>query len=246
VSDRPVPAPAVEARGLTRRFGAVTALRGVDLDVAAGEALALFGPNGAGKTTLIRMLSLGLRPGSGTIRIAGFDSRSRPRAIRRRVGLISHQTLLYDRLTPAENLTFFGRLYGVDGPRRRASELLDRLGLGPRAHDPVGTLSRGYQQRVSLARALVHDPDVVLLDEPFSGLDPRAAQMLRATLEDLRGRRRTVLIATHDLRQGLELTDRWALLSKGSLTDGGPSRSTDAADLERAHFRSLAEARGPA
>jgi heme exporter protein A len=235
--------PAIETRDLTKQFGAVVALRNVDLQVATGEAVALFGPNGAGKTTLIRLLTLGLKAGEGTIRIGGLDPRSEPLAIRQRIGLISHHSLLYDRLTAAENLTFFGRLYGVDDPRRRSAELIEKIGLTHRIDDPVGTLSRGMQQRVSLARALVHDPAVVLLDEPFTGLDPHAAEMLRETLSALRTRGRTILLTTHNLRQGLELSDRWALLSRGRIIDRGASRSVDAADFERDYFRRLSEDR---
>jgi heme exporter protein A len=163
--------PAIETRGLTKHFGAVAALQRVDLRVAPSESVALFGPNGAGKTTLIRVLTLGLRAEAGTIRISGLDPTTDNRSIRQRIGLISHQSLLYDQLTAAENLEFFARLYGVEDARSRSADLLTTIGLGHRADDPVGTLSRGMQQRVSIARALVHDPPVVFLDEPFTGLD---------------------------------------------------------------------------
>jgi heme exporter protein A len=239
----PSPAPpAIETEGLTHYFGAVAALDGIDLRVAHGESVALFGPNGAGKTTLIRILTLGLKAGRGTIRVTGLDPRAQPLAIRHRIGLISHQSLLYDQLTAAENLEFFARLYGVDDPRRRSVELLDTVGLGHRAGDPVGTLSRGMQQRVSIARALVHDPSVVLLDEPFTGLDPHAAEMLRTTLHGLRGRRRTILLVTHNLRQGLELSDRWLILSRGRVLARGESAGTDPATFEPSYFRHLGEA----
>jgi heme exporter protein A len=234
--------PAIETQGLTKHFGAVAALKRVDLRVSTGESLALFGPNGAGKTTLIRILTLGLKANSGAVRIAGLDPRSDNLGIRQRIGLISHQSLLYDQLTAAENLEFFARLYGVEDPRSRGAELLDTIGLGHRAADPVGMLSRGMQQRVSIARALVHDPPVVFLDEPFTGLDPHAAAMLRTTLDGLRTRGRTVLLVTHNLRQGLELSHRWALLSRGRIIDQGDSQGADPADFEREYFRRLGEA----
>jgi heme exporter protein A len=233
--------PAIETRGLTKHFGAVAALQRVDLRVAPSESVALFGPNGAGKTTLIRVLTLGLRAEAGTIRISGLDPTTDNRSIRQRIGLISHQSLLYDQLTAAENLEFFARLYGVEDARSRSADLLTTIGLGHRADDPVGTLSRGMQQRVSIARALVHDPPVVFLDEPFTGLDPHAASMLRSTLESLRTRGRTVLLVTHNLRQGLELSDRWLLLSRGRIIERGASARADAATFEGAYFQRLAE-----
>jgi heme exporter protein A len=239
VTGAPPDPPAIETRSVTKRFGAVAALQSVDLRVETGESLALFGPNGAGKTTLIRILTLGLKPASGAFRVAGRDPGSDPLGIRQRIGLISHQSLLYDQLTAAENLEFFARLYGVEAPRRRSAELLDTIGLGHRADDPVGTLSRGMQQRVSIVRALVHDPPVVFLDEPFAGLDPLASGMLRETLERLRSRARTVLLVTHDLRRGLELSDRWVLLSRGRIVEGGSSGATDPATFERDYFGRL-------
>jgi heme exporter protein A len=229
-------AAAVETRRLSKHFGAVTALDRIDLQIALGESVALFGPNGAGKTTLIRILTLGLGASGGEFRIHGLDPRSEHLDIRERIGLISHQSLLYDQLTAAENLEFFARLYGVDDPAARAAELLETVGLGHRAADPLGTLSRGMQQRVSIARALVHDPSLVFLDEPFTGLDPHAAAMLRSTLEGLRTRGRSVLLVTHDLRRGLELCDRWVLLSRGRILDSGQAAEADPATFERDYF----------
>jgi heme exporter protein A len=233
-------ATVIEAVGLTKKFGAVTALKGVDLTVRGGESVALFGPNGAGKTTLIRILTLGLRLGGGTLRIADLDPRANDLEIRRLTGVISHQSFLYDSLTAAENLEFFAGLYGVRDPVRRSAELLDTVDLAHRANDLVGTFSRGMQQRVSLARALVHDPAIVFLDEPFTGLDPQAARKLRATLEELRRQGRTVLMATHNLRRGLELSDRWLILSRGRVVDSGVSAETDLANFEDSYFDRLA------
>ena len=231
-------APAIEASGLSKQFGAVFALNGVDLRLDRGESLALFGPNGAGKTTLIRALTLGLRLGAGQFQISGFDHRTDPQQIRRRIGLISHQSLLYDQLTVAENLEFFCKLYGVEHPRRRSAELLDAIGLAHRRGDLVGTLSHGMQQRLSIARALVHDPPVMFLDEPFAGLDPQAAAMLRSTLQELRDRGHSVLLVTHNLRQGLDLSDRWLLLFRGRVVEQGASAGTDPRTLEQSYTRS--------
>jgi heme exporter protein A len=232
--------PAIETRGLSKKFGAVVALDRIDLDIMPGESVALFGPNGAGKTTLIRILALALRAGTGTIVIDGLDPRHDSLGIRQRIGLISHQSFLYDQLSATENLTFFARLYGVTDPAARALELLETIALRHRADDPVGTFSRGMLQRVSIARALVHDPPIVFLDEPFTGLDPHAAALLRSTLDGLRTRGRTVLLVTHDLRQGLELSDRWLLLSRGRVAARGASGETDPVAFERDYLRRFA------
>jgi heme exporter protein A len=223
---------AIEAVDLTRRFGAIPALAGVSLRVECGDALALFGPNGAGKTTLLRILTLGLRPTSGAVRVLGLEPRTRDREIRGRIGTISHASLLYDDLTTRQNLEFWARLYGATDPRNRVRQVLDTVGLGSRADDPVGTLSRGLQQRASLARALVHDPEIVILDEPFTGLDPHGARALCQTLAALGRSGRTVVLATHDLRQGLELSNRWVLLARGRIVAHGVSADTDPATFE--------------
>jgi heme exporter protein A len=247
VTEDPAPEPAIETHDLSRRFGAVVALDGVTVSVERGECIALFGPNGAGKTTLLRILSLGLRPSAGTLRIAGLDPRSDDREIRRRIGSISHASYLYDDLTPRQNLEFFGRLYGTPDPRGRTNALLETLGLSARADDPVGTLSRGLQQRASLARALVHDPQIVFLDEPFTGLDPLGARALCGALTALRDGGRTVVLTTHDLRQGLELSDRWVLLTRGRIVDHGRSADTDPRAFEVAYLeRAAAPRRGAA
>jgi len=240
VTQDPAASPAIETRDLSKKFGAVYALDRIDLNIAPGESVALFGPNGAGKTTLIRILALGLRPGTGLFRINGLDPRREGMRIRQQIGLISHQSLLYDQLSAAENLEFFARLYGVEDPVSRAAELLETVRLSHRADDPVGTFSRGMLQRVSIARALVHDPPIVFLDEPFTGLDPHAAGLLRTTLDGLRTRGRTVLLVTHNLRQGLELSDCWMVLSMGRVVAQGPTAGTDPVEFERDYFRRFA------
>jgi heme exporter protein A len=241
VNEASLPVPVVGAEGLTKRFGPLLALDSIDLQVHPGESVVLFGPNGAGKTTLVRILCLSLRPTSGRVSIAGLDPRREDLEIRQRIGLISHQSFLYDDLTARQNLEFFSRLHGVPDPVGRSEELLRRFELDRRADDAIGTFSRGMQQRVSLARSLVHDPSIVFLDEPFTGLDPYAAEMLRRTLEVLRDQRRTLVLVTHDLRQGLELSDRWLLLSRGRIVHSGRSSETDANHLDVASFRRLAQ-----
>ncbi|MBZ5640078.1 MAG: ABC transporter ATP-binding protein [Acidobacteriia bacterium] len=228
--------PILEARRLTKRFGALTALDGLDFDLARGESLAVFGPNGAGKTTLTRILTSSLRMTSGSILIDGRDPRAHEIETKRILGLISHQTFLYDDLSARENLIFFARLYGLDAPGERADALLDSVRLLDRADDPARTFSRGMQQRLALARCLIHDPRIVFLDEPFTGLDPYAAALLRATLERLRHEGRTLFLVTHNLAEGLELSDRFMILAGGRIRAQGVSRGLDRLAFERSYF----------
>jgi heme exporter protein A len=241
VTDEARAAPAIRTEALSKQYGAIQALNRVTVEIGEGESLAVFGPNGAGKTTLIRILTLTLRPSAGSFRIAGLDPRKQDLEIRRRIGVISHQSYLYDDLTARQNLEFFGGLYGVDDPAGRAEALLETVGLSARADDPVGSFSRGMQQRASLARALVHQPTLVFLDEPFTGLDPHGAMTLRRTLERLREERRTVFMVTHNLSRGLELCDRWMIVARGRIVDQGRSSDVDAAVFERDYFDRLAQ-----
>jgi heme exporter protein A len=221
-------AAVLDVAGLTKRFGHVRALRGVDFVLGAGESLAVFGPNGAGKTTLLRILAGLLRPDGGTVRFGGELLVRGNAAHRRRVGLISHHSLLYDGLTAAENLVFHARLYSVADPHAAAARALAGVGLEARASDQVGTFSRGMVQRLAIARALLHDPDVMLLDEPFSGLDQRAAATLRELLGRLRAERRTMVLVTHNIDEGLELATHVAIQVAGRFVSLG-SRDGDLA-----------------
>jgi heme exporter protein A len=207
-----VSAAAVEARALAKRFGRVVALHPLDLTLAAGRVLAVLGPNGAGKSTLLRLLAGLARPSGGTLAVAGEATDRRAR--RARVGLVSHATCLYPALTARENLAFAARLYGVPEPGARADALLARFELGGVAGRRAGTFSRGTAQRVAIARALVHDPEVVLLDEPFTGLDARAADLLEGLVGELGGRR-TVVFTSHDLPRAARLADEALLLVAG-------------------------------
>jgi heme exporter protein A len=206
---------AVEATGLCLSLDDREVLCDVHLDVPAGAAVALLGANGAGKSTLLRVLGTLTPPTAGRLRLFGQDVSGHSVAIRSRIGLISHQPMLYRDLTVGENLEFFGKLYGVPAPRRRAAELLDLVGLVDRRDQAVKTLSRGMVQRAAIARALMHQPDLLLADEPFDGLDAPSAAGLADLLVQLRQAGRTIIVANHDIRQSLELSDRAVVLRRG-------------------------------
>ena len=224
--------PAIEARKLTKAFGHQAALRGVDLAVDEGEFLALFGPNGAGKTTLIRIISSLTRPTAGTVRVRGEDLGKAGTSLRKHIGLISHSPLLYGDLTPDENLRFFARMYDLPDAGGRIDTVLGQVGLAARRRDPVRTFSRGMVQRLAIARAILHDPAIMLLDEPYTGLDLQAADMLRAVLEELAASNRTVILTTHNLEQGLEMCDRAAILNRGKMAWEGERASLDLASMK--------------
>ena len=206
----------VATENLSRSFGTRRAVDGVTLTVAGGEALALFGPNGAGKTTLLRMLGGLLRPSSGKARIGEVQLPGGP-AVRRRIGVISHQSLLYDALTARENVEFAARLYRVPNPVTRSAEALERMRILDRADTPVRALSRGLKQRVSVARAIVHSPSVVLADEPFTGLDVAGAKALASLLIELRDSGAALILVTHNIEEGLGLATRAAIMDRGKL-----------------------------
>ena len=207
-------APIVEVTELTRSFGSRRAVAGVTFQLGAGECLAVFGPNGAGKTTLLRMLAGLLRPTSGSARVSGIQLPGGALA-RARVGLISHHTMLYDALSPRENVFFAARLYGTKHPRERADDSLRRMSILDRADTPVRSLSRGMQQRVSIARAMVHSPQLVLADEPYSGLDDSGARALTSLLRELLSTGTSIVIVTHNLAEGLSLATHAAVMQRG-------------------------------
>jgi heme exporter protein A len=207
---------AVQVRDLTRAFGVRKALDKVSFDLPSGAFLSIFGPNGAGKTTLVRVLTTLLNPSSGTASVCGFDVVAEAVELRHRIGLISHNPLLYPDLTAEENLLFFSEMYGLDDPKTRVRELLESVELDHRRLDVVSTFSRGMLQRLSIARALLHHPDVLFLDEPYSGLDPHAMDILDGLIAQIRGDHTFVMIS-HDLEKGLELCSHALILARGKV-----------------------------
>jgi ABC-2 type transport system ATP-binding protein len=208
----------IEARGLTRRFGAVTAVDAVDLSIEGHGVLGFLGPNGAGKTTTMRMLTGFLSMTAGSARVAGFDVFEQPLEVKARVGYLPEAPPLYPELTVRECLRFVARLHGLRGDllRRRMDEVVARMGLEGQQRRLLGQLSRGFQQRVGLAQALVHDPPVLLLDEPTTGLDPAQRAAIRDLIGDL-GRERTVLLSTHLLQDVEVLCPRIAVIHRGRI-----------------------------
>lgn len=229
--------PVVEAQELSRSFGRKEALSGVTLVVRAGECLALFGPNGAGKTTLLRTLAGLLRPSRGTARIEGHALPGGPE-IRARIGIVSHHSLLYDALTALENVVFAARLYSVPDPVTSARVALDRMGMTSKMNSPVRSLSRGMQQRVSIARAMVHAPSVVLADEPYSGLDDDGARSLTTLLGELRAAGAAMIVVTHNIAEGLSLATHASVMNAGKIVSHLSRESIDEATFP-AHYRAL-------
>jgi heme exporter protein A len=205
----------IEVRKLVKTYGLKPVLRGIDFDVGAGEFVALVGPNGAGKTTFLRILASLSRPTMGEIRLAGHRLPAEAAAVRRILGVVSHQPLLYGDLTAEENLRFYGRMYGVPDLGRRISLVLEEIGLTARRRDLVRQFSRGMQQRLAIGRAILHQPEVMLFDEPHTGLDPDAASMLDGLLREVAARGRTVVMTSHDLPRASSLASRVDILARG-------------------------------
>ena len=223
---------AVEALGVTKAFGARKALDDVSFALPEGAFLSIFGPNGAGKTTLLRVLSTLARPSAGQVRICGIDLKEDPSKARERIGLISHQPMLYPDLTAQENLLLYAQLYNVANPKERVDELLSAVGLTHRSLDLVRTFSRGMTQRVSIARALVHNPQVVLLDEPYSGLDPHAVDIFDGLINQVRGDR-TFIMVSHDLSKGFSMCTHALVLARGRVVLFAPKCELDYDEFSR-------------
>ncbi len=229
---------ALKATGITKRFGHRLVLKGINFSLAEGERVAIFGPNGAGKTTLMRILATVASPTAGRVLVDGIDPEEEPLQARRRIGVVSHHPYLYDDLTARENLRFYGRMYDVPDLDRKIVETVRRVGLSARLDDRVGTFSHGMQQRIAMARAVLHDPEVLMLDEPEAGLDQDALDLLTDLLREPGGeRRRAALIVTHHLDLGLALSDRVAILVDGRFAFQAASSELDPTTVRQLYSR---------
>lgn len=209
--------PVIEVKKLVKRFGLKTILKGLDFEASPGEFIGLLGPNGAGKTTFLRILSSLSRPTMGLVKVAGYYLPQQAAGVRANLGVLSHQPLLYGDLTGEENLQFYGRMYAVENLEARILEVLDLVDLTPRRKDLVRTYSRGMAQRLAIARSVIHDPSILLLDEPYTGLDQDASAMLDAVLKQIASQGRTVVMTSHDLARSAELGTRFDVLSRGKI-----------------------------
>jgi heme exporter protein A len=233
--DIPQP-PALEIRGLRKAYGRVAVLRDLDLDLRWGEVLTVLGPNGSGKTTLISIIATLARADRGTVRVAGLDhSRTRDH-VRRLIGVVTHEPLLYDDLTAYENLRFVAQMYRLDRAGERIAAMAERLGVAARLHQRVGTLSHGLRRRFTIARALLHDPVILLMDEPESGLDLEAQAILDAIIRDRAGPVKAVLMTTHSVERAIAVGDRLAILSRGGIVHQGPLDSDAGVDAIKEHY----------
>lgn len=232
---------AVEVRRLSKSFGRTWALRTVDLDIHAGERVALLGPNGAGKSTLMRLLATLTRPTLGEVEVYGLNTVRDTARVRRVIGVVAHRPYLYEDLTARENLEFYAQLYGLSDPQTRYLPLLDLAGLSHVSGSRVRTYSRGMQQRLALVRSLLHEPRLLLLDEPDTGLDQEALAMLERIIRT-DSEERTVLFSTHNHELGMRLADRVVVLADGGVVYDAPSLALDPSHF-RARYTEIAGAR---
>ncbi len=209
--------PMIQVEKLVKRFGLKTILKGMAFSAEPGEFVGLLGPNGAGKTTFLRILASLSRPTFGLVRVAGFVLPQQAAGVRANLGVLSHQPLLYGDLTGEENLQFYGRMYAIENQEQRILEVLDLVDLTKRRQDLVRTYSRGMAQRLAIARAVIHDPSILLLDEPYTGLDQDASTMLDTVLKQIAAQGRTVVMTSHDLARSAELCTRFDVLSRGKI-----------------------------
>ena len=230
----------IEVTGLVKRYGIKVVLRGLDFDVQPGEFVALLGPNGAGKTTFLRILASLSRPSLGKVSIAGYRLPDQAADVRARLGVVSHQPLLYGDLTAEENLRFYARMYNIPKVDGRILEVLQLVGLESRRHDLVRTFSRGMQQRLAIGRAVLHNPDVMLLDEPHTGLDQDAAAMLDNVMRSVAVQGRTVVMTSHDLARSEDLATRFDILSRGAIVASTTPRQLGRTNLLSFYKKALA------
>lgn len=224
----------IKAQEVTKTYGNFDALKGVTLNIKKGEFFTLFGPNGAGKTTLVKLFSTLAAPTSGDLHIFGYDAKKDSHSIRSIIGVISHDTYLYDNLTAFENIKFIAEMYGLSDVDSRAQEVIGQVGLESRMHDLVRTFSRGMKQRLTVARSIVHDPRILLLDEPYTGLDIGGAQLFGEMLCGLKAQGRTIVMTTHNIDEGIGLSDRVGILSKGKMV-----YEVETSNLDPENFKEL-------
>ena len=228
---------AIQARGLSKLYGDFPAIQNVNLDAEPGEFLALLGRNGAGKSTLLKLLALLTRPSFGQLTIVGVDHTGDLSQVRRRLGLLGHNTFLYDDLTAGENLLFYARLYGVSQARPVCQRRLEAVGLASFGQELVRNFSRGMKQRLAIGRLFLHDPDVLLLDEPFTGLDDRAVTLLEDSLREARQQGKTVVLCAHQLELALKLADRVLILERGKVAYLGPNHPDRLAEMRELYLQ---------
>jgi heme exporter protein A len=209
----------IEIKKLTKQADNKLILRGIDLSIEKGETVAILGPNGAGKSTLLKVLATLIKPSSGLVKINGLDLKKNHLEIKKLFGYLPHSSLLYDHYSPLENLVFFGKLYGVTNAEDRAIELVKEVGLSFFLNEPVKNFSRGMIQRIAIARSIVHEPELLLLDEPHTGLDQGAISILNNVILSMKAKGTTTLMVTHDFKQAAEICDRIIIIKNGKLVD---------------------------
>ncbi len=231
----------IEVKKLIKRFGLKAVLRGLEFEVQPGEFVALLGPNGAGKTTFLRILASLSRPSVGEVIVAGYRLPHEAAQVRARLGVVSHLPLLYEDLTAEENMRFYARMYGISKMENRITDVLEMVGLEKRRRDLVRTFSRGMQQRLAIGRAVLHDPEVMLFDEPYTGLDQDASSMLDEVLRSVAAQGRTVVMTSHDLARAEELATRFDILSRGVITASATRKDLRKTNLLAFYKKALAD-----
>ncbi len=231
----------LQATQITKQLGHRMVLRGVDLSVDRGESVAVFGPNGAGKTTFINILATLMRPTSGMITINGEDIKNNPFSFRGRIGLVAHELNAYRELTPYENLTFFGQLYGIKHLKERIDYLLNYVGLAPFAHEQVRIFSSGMAKRFMITRALIHEPDILLFDEAFTGLDAAAKRFMITLMHTEQAKGKSIIFTTHDIQLGYEAASRFTFLFNGRIETVATRDEITLTDLQQRYENRLNE-----
>ncbi|MFN7253322.1 MAG: heme ABC exporter ATP-binding protein CcmA [Anaerobacillus sp.] len=209
----------IETKGLIKTIGDKMVLRGINLSIKKGESVAILGPNGAGKSTILKIISGLIKATSGEVLIDGITLKRDSYDQKRKIGFLAHNSFLYDHLTPLENLIFFGKLYGVENVEEKAKQLVADVGLSFFIHDPIRSFSRGMLQRIAIARAIIHDPEILLFDEPHTGLDQHAIKLLNEVIMNMKAKGSTIVMVTHDFHQAVETCDRVIIFKNGKLVE---------------------------